>query len=89
MSGYVVVLTKLGFDVRVHAGLSWLLSDSGRRHTYAQLKAPLADSNRPGALIWATSTSASAMSCENSVGVGPETVHAGFGSQLYAVSRSS
>ena len=89
VSGHVVVIPKLGFDVRVDAELSWPLSNSDRGHAYAQLKAPLADNNRPGALIWATSTSASDMDCEDSVGVGPEAVYAGFGSQLYAVSRSS
>ena len=91
VSGHVVVLTKLGFDpeVRVDADLSWLLANTNSRHSYAEAKALLANSNQPGALVWATSIQASSMGCGDSAEVDAETVYAGFGKKLYAVSRSS
>ena len=90
VTGHVVVLAKLTFDavVSLDADVSWLLRNSNRRHSYAQVNVPFSDSH-PGALIWITSTNASAMSCGDSVQVGPEAVYTGFGGKLYAVSRSS
>ena len=89
VSGHIVVLTNPGFDVKVDADISWLSDNLDRRHTQAQLKASLTGDNRPGGLIWTASISASSMDCQDSVGVGSETVHAGFGPILYAVSKSS
>ena len=90
VTGHVVVLTEFGFDteVRVDADVSWLLRNLDRRHSFAQAATLLAD-DQPGALIWATSTNASSMSCGEWVEVDSEAVYAGFGRKLYAVSRSS
>ena len=91
VTGHVIVLSTLGFNIRVRvdADVSWLLNNSNRRHSYAHVTVPLTDSNQPGALIWATATSASGMGCDDGVEVGPEAVYAAFSEEFYAVSRSS
>ena len=91
VTGNVVVLTKLGFntEIRVDADLSWPLKDSTRRHSLAQAKTPLAETNQPGAFLWTTPTDSRGLSCSIPVPVDDEAIYAGFGSTLYAVSKSN
>ena len=90
VTGHVVVVAELGIKTRatVHADTFWILKSFERRHSSVQTETQLAE-NQPGALIWATPANAVSMSCGDSVVVDREAAYSGFGSKLYAVSKSS
>ena len=90
VSGYAVVLPRLGFDteIRLNADLSWVLANSTEEHSNAHATVALSD-DQPGALIWATVIDPNDTSCDGSVQLDAEAAYAGFGTKLYAVSRST
>ncbi len=79
----------IGTEVRIDAGVSWLMDDSRISSSQGHGTARIVDGELPGGLIWTAEVDASGMSCGDGTRVGSDAVYATFGDEIYSFSRSN